>query len=108
MTLGGLNFTASRPQRLERPLAVIYVDGHLAWSQSPLSGRPLPQKELDVLTLDADGQKSCSAGCRHVPPLLETDDVCVEIERLVLVADEHGYVRDVFQHRSPLMNVTRR
>jgi hypothetical protein len=53
---------------------------------------------LEVLTVDADGEEPRSVGRRVVDALLEAEDVRVEVERPVLVADEHGCVEDLVEH----------
>src|SRR4030095_12594555 len=60
---------------------------------------PWPEDQHEVLALDADSQEPRSVGCRVLGPLLEAEDVRVEVERPVLVADEHARVEDLLQHR---------
>ena len=60
----------------------------------------LPRPE-DLVALDADGQEPRSVGRRVLDALLEAEDVRVEVERLVLVADEHACVEDLLQHGVP-------
>src|SRR5204862_1484454 len=59
---------------------------------------PGPQDQLEVVPLDADGQKPRPVGCRVLNALLQAKDIRVEVERLVLVADEHARVEDLLQH----------
>src|SRR5262249_40186113 len=91
--VGWVELHAARHQRLEDAAAVFHLERHLH-----RSGCHWRENEFEILTFDTNAQKSSSAGRRHVPPLLETDDIRIEIERVILVAHEHGYVRDVFQH----------
>src|SRR4051794_36039214 len=59
-----------------------------------LPRRPGPQDELEVVALDADGQKPRPVGCRVLDALLEAEDIRVEVQRPVLVADEDARVED--------------
>ena len=70
---------------------------------SPARPAPVsrPENEHEVVALDADGQKPRPVGCRVLDPLLQAKDVRVEVERLVLVADEHARVEDLLQHAVP-------
>src|SRR6185295_15982766 len=56
------------------------------------------EHELEVVALDADGQEPRPVGRRVLDALLEAEDVGVEVERLVLVADEHARVEDLLEH----------
>src|SRR5829696_9722523 len=80
--LGWLEVHSARLQRLERYPAILHLDGINRGTQLGAAGCAWPQDELEVLPLDADGQESRSVGCWVVTPLLETDDIRVEVERL--------------------------
>src|SRR5262249_4495187 len=87
---------AAQLQRLEHLPAVADLDGvrggRAAIYRLALSGGAWPENELEVLALDADGQEPRSVRCRAIDSLLEAKDVRVEVERLVLVLNEHAYV----------------
>src|SRR5215203_4663662 len=97
--LGWLEVHSARLQRLERHPAILHLDGINRGTQLGPAGCAWPQNELEVLPLDADGQESRSVGCWVVTPLLETDDIRVEVERLVLIAHQQRHVHHFFQHR---------
>jgi hypothetical protein len=59
-----------------------------------LSGGARPEHELEILILHAHAQEARTAGCWVLAPLLQPDDVRIEIERLILVTDEHGRIDD--------------
>ncbi len=59
---------------------------------------PGPENQLEVVPLDADGQKPALVGRRVLNSLLHAEDVRVEVEPLLLVADEHAHVEDLLQH----------
>jgi hypothetical protein len=104
--------TRAPPSRTSRPAsrACRRPSGYPAsrWCRPPGCGlgpagparvSPAREKEHEVLALDAHGQEPRPVGCRVVSPLLEAEDVLVEVERPVLVADEDGCVDDSLQHR---------
>ena len=99
MDLGWLELHPARLQRLERHPAIFHLDRIKHGPLLGLGGCAWPQNELEVLPLDADGQESRAVGCRGVKPLLEADDVRVEVERLVLIAHQQRHVHHLFQHR---------
>ena len=78
-----LELHAARLQRLERLPAIPRLDGvrrrDAALYRLGLPGGPWPENQLEVLTLDGDGQEPRSVGCRVVDPLLEAKDVRVEV-----------------------------
>src|SRR5262249_13440256 len=59
---------------------------------------PGPENQLEVVALDADGQKPRPVRQRVLSPLFHAEDVRVEVERLVLVADHHARVEDLLEH----------
>src|SRR5262249_7808830 len=59
---------------------------------------PGPENQLEFVPLGADGQKLRPIGRRVLNPLLQAEDVRVEVERPVLVAHEHAGVEDLLQH----------
>ena len=59
---------------------------------------PGPEHQHEVVALDADGQKPRPVGDRVLDPLLDAKDVGVEVERLVLIADEHARIEDLLKH----------
>src|SRR5918993_3126709 len=98
--LGWLEVHSARLQRLERHPAILHLDGINRGTPLGPAGCAWPQNELEVLPLDADGQESrSSVGCWVVTPFLETDDIRVEVERLVLIAHQQRHVHHFFQHR---------
>src|SRR5215216_1079534 len=97
--LGWLELHSARLQRLECHPAILHLDGINRGTRLGPAGCAWPQNELEVLPLDADGQESRSVGCWVVTPLLETDDIRVEVERLVLIAHQQRNVHHFFQHR---------
>src|SRR5262245_21044844 len=84
--LGCLERHSARLQRLERRQAVFHLDGIDGRARLGPAGCAWPENELEVLTVDADRQESRSVRCLVVPPLLEADDIRIEVERLVLIA----------------------
>jgi hypothetical protein len=50
-----------------------------------LGWRAWPQHQFEILSWNADAQEPGAIRCRSVDPLLEANDVRLEIERLVLV-----------------------
>src|SRR5262245_19133799 len=81
-----LELYSARLQRLERLLAIFHLDGVNGGTRHGPSGRAWPQNKLEVLSLDAGCQEFRSVGCRVVTPLLEADHICIEVERLILIA----------------------
>jgi len=63
-----------------------------------LAARPGPEHQLEVVPLDADGQEPQAVGRRVLDPLLQAEHVGVEVQRPVLVGDEHACVEDVLEH----------
>src|SRR5262245_27658345 len=97
--LGRIELHATRPQRLESHSHIFDLDRVDRGPRLAPGGCARPQNEVEVLPLDADGQESRSIGCRGVDPLLEAEDICVEVERLVLIAHQNRYVHFFLQHR---------
>src|SRR5918992_704055 len=93
---------AARLQLLERLPDIVGLDRDRRRGASHrrlgLPRCPGPENQLEVVPLDADGQKPRPAGCRVLNALLKAKDVRVEVERLALVADEHARVEDLLQH----------
>src|SRR5215204_5462238 len=98
----GDELDAARLQLLERLPDIVGLDRDRRRGASHrrlgLARCPGPESQLEVVPLDADGQKPRPVGCRILDPLLKAKDVRVEVERLVLVADEHARVEDLLQH----------
>src|ERR671921_1096470 len=97
--LGWLEVHSTPLQRLERLPDIVHLDGINRGTQLGPARCAWPQNELEVLPLDADRQESRSVGCWEVTPLLKTDDIRVEVERLVLIAHQQRHVHHFFQHR---------
>src|SRR5829696_6447178 len=98
--LGWLEVHSARLQRLEGHPAILHLDGIKRGTGLGPAGCAWPQNELEVLPLDADGQESrSSVGCWVVTPLLQTDDIGVELQRLVLIAHQQRHVHHFFEHR---------
>src|SRR4029079_5526503 len=93
---------AARLQLLDGLAAVVGLDGDrrrgASHRQLRLPRCPGPENQLEVVSRDADGQKPRPVGCRVLNTLLEAKDVRVEVQRLVLVADEHARVEDLLEH----------
>src|SRR5215207_9792874 len=90
--LGWFELHSARLQRLERHPAIFHLDGINRGPRLAPGGCAWPQNELEVLPLDAAGQESRSGGCRVATPLLEADDIRVEVARLVLIAYQQRHV----------------
>src|SRR5215208_6802557 len=97
--LGWLEVHSARVQRLEGHPAIVHLDGIKCGTGLGPAGCAWPQNELEVLPLDAHGQESRSVRCWVLTPLLEADDIRVEVERLVLIAHQQRHVDHFFQHR---------
>lgn len=89
---------ATRFKRFECCPAIVHLDGVDRGTELGLGWRAWPQNQFEILSWHADGQEPRSVRRWSVDPLLETDDVCVEFERLVLVPDQQRNVRYFFQH----------
>src|SRR3954454_4453589 len=91
-----------RLQLLDRLAAIVGLDRDRrrrpSHSRLGLPRRAGPENQLEVVALDADGQKPRPVGRRVLDALLEPEDVRVEVERLVLVADQHAGVEDLLEH----------
>src|SRR5437763_1559520 len=93
---------AARRQLLYRLAAIVGLDRDRRWGASHRRLGPTrcpgPENQLEVVPPDADGQKPRPVGCGVLDPLLQAKDFRVEVERPVLVADEHARVEDLLQH----------
>src|SRR3984885_2661339 len=89
-------------QLLDRLAAIVALDRdrrrRASHRRLGLARCPGPENELEVVPLDADGQKPRPVGRGVLDPWLQAKGVRVEVERLVLVTDEHACVEGLLQH----------